>query len=462
MYNNFINLPEVKIALISINNTAMEEDISTPYSQEISKQQKSTNSTNTQNQDNITQKNSDYSQADKKNIYSTLELNKNATPLSQDSNTRNRNNFLQNKFSETGNLDYNTNYNNFSTENNQLKSEKISFEKIFFLNKELFLANIKKSISENSLSQFKDFLSQIGYNEKLSLPELNKILKIALWDDKEALNKFSEIPEVKIALQEYENNIQQKTKENSPITNSIVHQKNKFSINDFNIKELKKIFENAFKNYPEIKEKTHQLLEAKEKFFNKSIKNMSFDFSNDYKELDNYSDKFSKNLSTIKNTIENFQKPFSNDIADEINNIIKTIEFTSQIKDSAYFQLPIIINDNQTTAELYVFKNNKKNKNSKSSSAVISLDLAFLGHFEAYINKTDRNILCQFKTENKNIEQLISSKLNELNSLLKKYNYNLLQVSFKPLEENFSILSKEPALENNKQKKSSFGLDITT
>ena len=146
----------------------------------------------------------------------------------------------------------------------------------------------------------------------------------------------------------------------------------------------------------------------------------------------------------------------------EIKNILNNLEFASQFKDMAYFQYPIMINNNPTTAELYIFENKSKHKNSKSSSAVISLDLAFLGHFEAYINKEQNNIFCQFKTENKNIEKLISSKINDLNNALKNYNYNLKQVTFKEFDEKFTVLSKEPSLTKKEQNKTSFALDITT
>ena len=222
------------------------------------------------------------------------------------------------------------------------------------------------------------------------------------------------------------------------------------------------MFEIAFKSLPKLNEKVQHLLDEKEIFLNKAMKNISLDFSKEYEELDNYSKNFNEKINTIKNEISNSQNTVSLEISKDINKITNTLEFTSQFKDTAYFQLPIIINNNQTTAELFIFKNKTKNKNSKSTSAVISLDLAFLGHFEAYINKTDRNISCQFKTENKEIENLISSKISVLDNYLKKYNYNLKQVFFKELEDKFSVLSKEPVLDEQKHKKSTFALDITT
>lgn len=347
-------------------------------------------------------------------------------------------------------------------ENNTKKQETITFDKLFFQNKELLLPQIKKSISENSLAGFKEFLSNMGYKEHLSLVEMNNTLKTALWNNKELLQKFSDIPEVKSALSEYKTS---KHTENTVTKKELpdsIPEKNTFSLNDFTIKDLKKIFESAFKNYPKLNERTQKILNVKESFMNKAMKNLSLDFSKEYDELNNYSENFTKKLNNIQSEINSVQSPVSNEISSEIKNIMNNLEFSSQFKDTTYFQIPIIINNNQTTAELYIFKNKTKNKNSKSSSAVLSLDLAFLGHFEAYISKAERNISCQFKTENKNIEKLISSKISDLNNALKNYNYNLKQVTFKELDEKFTVISKEPSLIKKGQKKSSFALDITT
>ncbi len=436
----FNSLPEVKIAL--------------SFSSKITGEQSSKQALNIASKlypENIKSDNSDIEQSTPQN--STL-------------------NYVDTEFAEThsqAKLKNNHTLTNTATtisknQNTFYKQTGLNLEKVFFQNKKLLLPAVEKSIKENSLTSFKETLSNIGYKEDLSLVELNNTLKIALWDNKKLMKKFTEIPEVKTALKDSESDrLKTNSKEETEMfINNIQNKKNLFSLNDFNIKDLRKIFESAFKNHPKLNERAHELLNTKEEFLNKALKKFSIDFSKDYSELDNFSGNFTEKISSLKSEFTASQNPVSNETSFEIKNILNNLEFASQFKDMAYFQYPIIINNNPTTAELYIFENKAKHKNSKSASAVISLDLAFLGHFEAYINKEQNNIFCQFKTENKNIEKLISVKINDLNNALKNYNYNLKQVTFKEFDEKFTVLSKEPSLIKKEQKKTSFALDITT
>ena len=351
----------------------------------------------------------------------------------------------------------------------------LTFEKVFFQNQKLLLPQLEKAIAKNSMSDFKNFLTNIGYKEPVSYIDINNTLKIALWDRKDILQKFTEIPEVKKELAEYqaqqENEKTRNTEFSKNETENIFSSNIKsFSISDLNtknftIKELKNIFSSAFKNYDKLNEKTQQLLNVKENFLNRAIKNFSLDYSKNYEELKNFSDKVSEKLNIVQNEVtanEISEMSVSREISKDLNTLLNNADFVTNLKDVVYYQIPININENSTNAELFIFKNKKKQKNSKLSSAVLSLDLAFLGHFEAYITKNERNISCQFKTENKNIEKLITSKITELKNLLQNYNFNLQQVSFKELDEKFSLLSKEPKLTDNEQKKTSFVFDRTT
>jgi len=439
----FNKLPEVRIApSAKINISELEsttqnklqtKNVPEPYTQNIP-------------QSKITQNSTFIKSVDSANISHNL--------LSAPNNRHNNVNNTTNNFPLKGDIP--------TQQTKNTTTQGLSFERVFFQNQKMLLPELEKAVNKNSLSDFKKFLSDIGYKETPTIKEINNTLKTALWDNKPLLKKFSELPEVKEALKgeplpksEIKRELVQPPKiEQLP--------KKTFSENSFNLKEIKEIFEAAFKEYPKLNEKAQNILNVKEKFLSKAAKNLALDFSKDYKELDNFSENLTKKLDTVKNETSASQTHISNEVSKEINNIINNLEFASQLKDTAYFQLPIIINDNPSTAELFIFKNKNKNKNKGSSSAVVALDLAFLGHFEAYISKTDRNISCQFKTESKEIEKLISSKIKELNLMLKKYNYNLQQVTYKELDEKFSILSKEPTLTKKETKKSSFALDITT
>ena len=122
----------------------------------------------------------------------------------------------------------------------------------------------------------------------------------------------------------------------------------------------------------------------------------------------------------------------------------------NNLKSSIFLQIPVNINNFSTTAELLIFSNkkNKNNiKNNKSGSALISLNLLNLGKLEVFINKINSDISCQFKLEKDSIKSLIKENILLLDNYLKDKNLILKDITFKDLDESFSLISYDN--ENN-------------
>ncbi len=116
----------------------------------------------------------------------------------------------------------------------------------------------------------------------------------------------------------------------------------------------------------------------------------------------------------------------------------------SYLKNNMFLQIPININNFSTTAELIIFSNKKnKNNNSKnnSGSALISLNLLYLGKLEVFINKINNDISCQFRLEKDVTKNLVKENIDLLNDYLKDKNFNLKDVTFKDLDESFSLIN---------------------
>jgi len=150
-----------------------------------------------------------------------------------------------------------------------------------------------------------------------------------------------------------------------------------------------------------------------------------------------------ENLSNIAAKHEAFrQLP---QILYEIAEIKDSFSFLAHMKNNIFVQIPLIINGEQKTGELYVFKDrNKKNKSSGSLSALIALDTAYLGRFETYIVKQGNQVNLQFRLENDISESLVKQNIHMLNDAVNAHGLYITGVTYKKITESFSLLKKEP------------------
>lgn len=225
--------------------------------------------------------------------------------------------------------------------------------------------------------------------------------------------------------------------------------------------ELKEALNIIFKNNTGELKKFLSLLNLKSNTlskFTKSLRlNKSLNSEDDIKELiKTISDNIEKTQKAVDENTSNTKEVQKN--SDTINN---TLNFSSLLKNTFFVSIPISINNNNSELELYVFKDNKKKQGQKqSSSALISLNLVALGHLETYVQNYNNNISCQFRIENDKIKKIITQNIQSLNDGLKKHNYTLDNISFKEINEPFTLLCKEPTFNKVKHREiTNFSID---
>lgn len=347
----------------------------------------------------------------------------------------------------------------FTNDQNLANSSEIIFNKLTNIKTELSSALSKKTDAFNELlnklEQLKTSNNDFPKNFEKDFPILKKILENS---------NFKNLTEPKENLTKSKENLNTKNLIESILPNKIMFNKNSllsfenilkqtFSSNYnfkntdnnpfFNIEKdiLKLIFkEFNIKEFKEFIPKVHT-------FQTKLNKEISFDFKNsNSKDLNEFLFNIKENINLSKTILEKNELYDTNNISKNIDNINKNIDFMSALKDTTFLQIPLNINNHQTNAELFVFKDKKKakNKNKNCGSALISLNLANLGNIETYINKIDNNISCQFRLEDKKIKNFIKENINLLNLYLKEKNLILKEVSFKEINESFSLISPEP------------------
>ena len=131
--------------------------------------------------------------------------------------------------------------------------------------------------------------------------------------------------------------------------------------------------------------------------------------------------------------------------ADAAENGVRLLQ---DMRNAVVVQLPILLNQRETTAELYVFRDKrKKNVKGGSATALLALDEANLGRVEAYIRREGQAVSCQFRLGEKRTETLIRAELHRLSAQLAAVGFRLEGVTYRAIDEPFGILDAEPGAE---------------
>ncbi len=184
------------------------------------------------------------------------------------------------------------------------------------------------------------------------------------------------------------------------------------------------------------------------------------------KQVEDFVNDLNEKLKEVHTIASKSETEEMKQITKETTQIRENLNFNNQLKDFTYVQLPLVIHNHESQAELFVFKDkDTKNKKKETKSALISLDLAALGHFETYVQKKGNQVYLQFRVEDQNVESVVKSNLTTLNTLLSKHNYHLEGYQFKNMEEKFTVIDEEPTFDENdieEMDKKRFTFDIRT
>jgi hypothetical protein len=151
-------------------------------------------------------------------------------------------------------------------------------------------------------------------------------------------------------------------------------------------------------------------------------------------DIDRFLNNLRDNINQIRQIIteSNTNTPDTNRVLLEIRAISDHIDFTAQIRNPLYVQLPLYHNGHETPVSLFVYKDTNKTTegNKDTASALIALDTAALGHFETYVQKNGNSVICQFRLDNAGIEQKVRNHIHELETLLRNHQFSLSGFSF--------------------------------
>lgn len=169
-------------------------------------------------------------------------------------------------------------------------------------------------------------------------------------------------------------------------------------------------------------------------------------------------------LNKAKEAVNSSESESLKRVAKNIEQIERSIDFMSNInKSKEFFQLPFILGDTKSQADLYIFKNKNNKIDNNRASALLSLDLANLGHIETFVEKNGNKVVCQFRLENEKKVEFAKKNTQKLFDYLKEKGYNLNGATFKILADEFTILNSKEDFDvskNNNQSKKSYTFDM--
>jgi len=140
-----------------------------------------------------------------------------------------------------------------------------------------------------------------------------------------------------------------------------------------------------------------------------------------------------------------------NEIIQTVSHIKEGLNFSENINNIASFmQIPLNINGKETTGELYVFKDKKKNSiDPNNASIFISLDTSNLGRVDTLIKINNKSVECTFSSQSKDVKNYIKKSVSPLYKLIEAAGYNLVKTEFKQLDKPSTILDLKNFQEPN-------------
>lgn len=165
-------------------------------------------------------------------------------------------------------------------------------------------------------------------------------------------------------------------------------------------------------------------------------------------------DDIDKHLNLLKEALSGAKRILAQNPNDplyqKLERTARSLDFLNDTQKLVYLQIPVISHNREQNAGLYVFrdKGRKKEKSGHSQSALLALDMAYLGHFEAYIQRDNQSVACRFKVP-EHTRELLAATIGQLQAKLKAKGFSLEACSFVKEGDPFTLLEPEPVNDNH-------------
>ncbi len=138
-------------------------------------------------------------------------------------------------------------------------------------------------------------------------------------------------------------------------------------------------------------------------------------------------------LKTVAENIESLPAAQRDTALGLVKDITSGIRFSQQLQHfSAVIQMPVDVNGQQATAELYVFKDKagQKRVDPQNATLFLSLGTAHIGRVETLVRVIGQNVECDFHMEETQWADESRAQAGMLRQLLESSGYRLMRSSF--------------------------------
>ncbi len=201
------------------------------------------------------------------------------------------------------------------------------------------------------------------------------------------------------------------------------------------------------------KEKFFDLLESKE--FKNVLKNemnrqwlMLPEEVGKEHSVDKLYERLNSQMNRLSQALEQSTKA-DTPLARAVSNVTSNIDFMNQLNQTfTYVQIPLKMQGKDASGELFVYTNKKSlAKKDGSVSALLHLDMEYLGSLDVYVALNDRKVSTKFYLQDDSALDLIAQNIDILNKRLEDRGYSV-NAEFINREENTNVM--EEMLKQNK------------
>lgn len=150
-------------------------------------------------------------------------------------------------------------------------------------------------------------------------------------------------------------------------------------------------------------------------------------------------------MKTTEKTISNLGEV--GELEQQVIQVKDQLQMMQQVNQNmTLLNIPLQMTNGLTQGNLMIFEDKsgggKKGQND-SKTALITLDTAYLGHFECYLNLDDKKLSCQIGVENIHIKGLVENKINQLSNQLQNNGYQLQHYTVRLFEKSFDLFEED-------------------
>lgn len=148
---------------------------------------------------------------------------------------------------------------------------------------------------------------------------------------------------------------------------------------------------------------------------------------------------------TLKNNVKNIGSNINSILPDKPGAASQQTVTSLKLSDStmSFVQIPVVINDFKSSAEIYIVKRDSSKKLSLKNGikVVFALNTEYIGRVESIISANTKDLSLNIRVENSKVQEVVQRELSFLKSLLSSTGFNLSLLKITTIDKPVSVLN---------------------